>query len=305
MMRDPYTVLGVKRDASADDIKRAYRRLAKAHHPDRNKDDPKAQERFSELNSAYEILGEAEKRKAFDHGEIDAEGKPRATMHPGFDPGGGGAGGFRFDFGGGGGGGGGRADPRDIFSDLFSKFETGGARGPAGGRSRQGSPIPPGEDLETEVAIPLETVAKGGNARVMLADGRTVEIKVPQGVASGKVMRLKGQGNPSPFGGPPGDALVTLRYARHARFTVDGADLRAAIPVPIRTAVLGDEIRVPTLEGEVAMTVPPWTSGGKTLRLRGKGLPLNDRTGDLYVTLQIDLGPHDPEVEGFFRRRKG
>lgn len=305
-MRDPYTVLGVERGAGADEIKKAFRRLAKQYHPDRNKNDPKAQERFSEVNSAYEILGDDAKRKAFDRGEIDAEGKPRATMH-GFEQAGTGPGGFRFDF-----GSGGRGDPRDIFSDLFSKFDMGGGKAhtgqaQAGGHRTRGgaSPIPPGEDLETEVSIPLEHVARGGSVRVTLGSGRTVEVKVPQGVANGKVMRLKGQGNPSPFGGPAGDALITLRYARHTQFTVDGADLRTQIPVPIRDAVLGGEIRVPTLEGEVSMTVPPWTSGGKTLRLRGKGLPLNDREGDLYVTLQIDLGPHDPEVEGFFRRKKG
>ncbi len=305
-MRDPYTVLGVERGASADEIKKAFRRLAKQYHPDRNKNDPKAQERFSEVNSAYEILGDDAKRKAFDRGEIDAEGKPRATMH-GFEQAGTGPGGFRFDF-----GSGGRGDPRDIFSDLFSKFDMGGGKAhtgqaQAGGHRTRGgaSPVPPGEDIETEVSIPLEHVAKGGSVRVTLGSGRTVEVKVPQGVANGKVMRLKGQGNPSPFGGPAGDALITLRYARHTQFTVDGADLRTQIPVPIRDAVLGGEIRVPTLEGEVSMTVPPWTSGGKTLRLRGKGLPLNDREGDLYVTLQIDLGPHDPEVEGFFRRKKG
>jgi len=299
-MRDPYTVLGVARGASADEIKKAFRRLAKQYHPDRNKNDPKAQERFAEVNSAYEILGDETKRRAFDRGKIDADGKPRATMH-GFEQAGAGPGGFRFDF-----GSGGKGDPRDIFSDLFSKFDMGGGAGQGGGqRARQSSSIPPGEDIATEIAIPLEHVAKGGAARVTLGGGRTVEVKVPQGVANGKVMRLKGQGQPSPFGGPAGDALITLRYAKHTQFTVDGADLRTQISVPVRDAVLGGEIRVPTLEGEVSMTVPPWTSGGKTLRLRGKGLPLNDREGDLYVTLQIDLGPHDPEVEGFFRRKKG
>lgn len=299
-MRDPYAVLGVARGADAEEIKKAFRRLAKQFHPDRNKNDPKAQERFSEVNSAYEILGDDAKRRAFDRGEIDAEGKPRATMH-GFEQAGSGPGGFRFDF-----GSGGRSDPRDIFSDLFSKFDVGGGKGHGGPhRGGHSGTVPSGEDIETEIAVPLEHVARGGAVRVTLGGGRTVEVKVPQGVANGKVMRLKGQGNPSPFGGPAGDALITLRYAKHTQFTVEGADLRAQIPVPIRDAVLGGEIRVPTLEGEVSMTVPPWTSGGKTLRLRGKGLPLNDREGDLYVTLQIDLGPHDPEVEGFFRRKKG
>jgi DnaJ-class molecular chaperone len=306
-MRDPYTVLGVKRDASADEVKRAYRKLAKASHPDRNASDPKAQDRFAELNGAYEILGDEAKRRAFDRGEIDADGKPRATMHPGFEPGsagGAGPGGFRFDFGGGGPFGGRGGDPRDMFSDIFSKFEQGHANASrqTGGRA---SPIPSGEDAAIEVAVPLETVVTGGSVRVIVPDGRTIEVTVPKGVSPGKTMRLKGQGHPSPFGGPNGDALVTLRYARHQRFTVEGADLRASVPVPIRDAVLGGEIRVPTLAGEVAMTVPPWSNGGKTMRLRAKGLPQGDKTGDLYITLQIDLGAPDPEVEGFFRRRKG
>jgi DnaJ-class molecular chaperone len=301
-MRDPYAVLGVKRDASADDVKKAFRRLAKSSHPDYNKNDPKAQERFSEINSAYEILGDDMKRKAFDRGEIDAAGKPRATMNPGFDPAGfgGGPGGFRFDFG----GGGAKADPRDIFSDLFRQFDPGGKapRGEAGGGRR--TPIPAGEDVELEAAIELEDVAGGGTRRIMLPDGRTIELSVPRGVANGATMRLKGQGHPSPFGGPAGDALVTLRYNRHNRFTVDGPDLRVPVPVPIRDAVLGGSLRVPTLQGEVEVTVPPWTSGGKVLRLKGKGLPLKERTGDLLVTLDLDLGAPDPEIEGFFRRRR-
>jgi DnaJ-class molecular chaperone len=312
-MRDPYSVLGVKRDASAEDVKRAFRKLAKSSHPDYNKADPKAQERFSEVNSAYEILGEPAKRQAFDRGEIDADGKPRATMNSGFDPAGfggapGGAGGFRFDFGGGGPfKGGARGDPRDAFSDIFRQFETGGAQQPRGGQpsGSKRSAIPPGEDVELEAAITLEDVANGGVKRVMLPDGRTVEVTVPKGVANGATMRLKGQGHSSPFGGVAGDALVTLRYSRHTLFTLDGADLRASVPVPIRDAVLGGSVRVPTLQGEVEVTVPAWTSGGKTLRLRAKGLPMKDRTGDLLITLEIDLGAPDPDLEAFFRGKKG
>lgn len=303
-MRDPYSVLGVKRDASADDVKKAFRRLAKSSHPDYNKGDPKAQERFSEINSAYEILGDDAKRKAFDRGEIDADGKPRATMNSGFDPAGfsGGPGGFRFDFG----GGGAKSDPRDIFSDLFRQFDSGkeAPRGGGMGGGARRSSIPPGEDVELEAAIDLEDVAKGGSRRITLPDGRTIELSVPKGVANGATLRLKGQGQPSPFGGQTGDVLVTLRYNRHNRFTVDGADLRASVPVPIRDAVLGGSVRVPTLQGEVEVTVPAWTSGGKVLRLKGKGLPLKDRTGDLMIALDLDLGSHDPEIEGFFRRRK-
>lgn len=299
-MRDPYTTLGIKRDASAEEIKRAFRRLAKTHHPDHNKNDPRAKEKFAEVNAAYEILGDADKRRAFDRGEIDAEGRPRASAGMGFEPGGGfggGAGGFRFDF-----GNQGRGDPRDIFSDLFRQFDGGGRANPQG--SGRGSSIPPGEDIELEAAITLEDVASGGSRRITLPDGRTVEIAIPKGTANGAVLRLRGQGHPSPFGGPSGDVRVTLRYTRHPRFLVDGQDLRLSVPVPIRDAVLGGTLRVPTLQGEVEVTIPAWTSGGKTLRLRGKGLPGKDSAGDLFVSLDIDLGPPDPEMEGFFRRRR-
>ncbi|MCE2934096.1 MAG: DnaJ domain-containing protein [Hyphomicrobiales bacterium] len=302
-MPDPYQTLGVKRDASADEIKRAYRKLAKTYHPDHNRGDAKAATRFAEVNNAYEILGDETKRRQFDRGEIDADGKPRAFSDLGGGGGfpGGGAGGFKFDFGGGPGG-----NPRDIFSDLFRQFE-GGPRDPfagqAKGTGRRGPP--PGEDITVETSVPLERVASGGAHRVMMPDGRTLEINVPKGVANGATMRLRGQGHPSPFGAANGDALVTIRFAKHPTFGMEGNDLRVSVPVPIRDAVLGGSVRVPTLTGEVEVTVPAWTSGGKTLRLRGKGLPRGEQTGDLLVTLEIDLGPHDPEVEGFFRRRPG
>lgn len=309
-MADPYTTLGVKREASADEIKRAYRKLAKTWHPDHNKDNPKAAGRFAEINAAYEILGDEEKRRSFDRGEIDGDGKPRFTGNP-FEGAnmGGGPGGFRFDFGTAGPFGGGRTgDPRDIFSDLFRKFETGpdpAAQARAQQQRRPGGGIPAGDDIALDALVPLETVAKGGTIRVSLPDLRALEVNVPQGAANGATMRLKGQGKPSPFGGAPGDALVTLRYQPHPRFTVDGPDLKAAVAVPIRDCVLGGAVRVPTLDGEVELTVPAWTSGGKTLRLKGKGLPSKERQGDLYISLDLDLGPHDPEIEGFFRRKRG
>lgn len=303
-MPDPYQVLGVKRDASAEDIKRAYRKLAKAFHPDHNRGDAKAAARFAEANNAYEILGDEAKRRSFDRGEIDAEGKPRAAYSDfgGGSPFGGGAapGGFRFDFGHGPAG-----NPRDIFSDLFRQFEGGGPDPSQARRGSGRSGPPPGEDIAVETAIPLELVASGGAHRVSLPGGAAVEINVPKGIANGATMRLKGRGHPSLFGASPGDALVTIRYQRHPRFVVDGADLRVSVAVPIRDAVVGGTVRVPTLSGEAEMTVPPWTSGGKTLRMRGRGLPLKEGTGDLFVTLDLDLGPPDAEVEGFFRRRPG
>lgn len=315
-MRDPYTVLGLKRDAGADEIKRAFRKLAKAHHPDYNKDDPKAAERFAEVNAAHEILGDEVKRKQFDAGEIDADGKPRGFEHAYGGGPGAGPGGFRFDFNAGGpfggrpGAGGPQGgDPRDFFSDLFRQFETGGrgsghpgaGAGPGGGGRR--SSIPPGEDVALEAAVALEDVAQGGTRRITLPDGRTVELKIPKGVANGATLRLKGQGQASPFGGANGDALVTLRYTRHTDFTPDGADLRASVNVPLRQAVLGGPVRVPTLTGAAELNLPAWSSGGKVFRLKGKGLPLKERTGDLLVTVQIDLGPPDAELEALLRRK--
>ncbi len=334
-MRDPYTVLGVARDAGSEDIKRAFRKLAKQYHPDHNKSDSKAQERFSQINTAYEILGDAQKRKAFDRGEIDGEGKPRGFGPSGGDPraaGGPGAGGFQFDFGAGGPfGGGGKGT--DFFSDIFRKFDqqardprqgSGGQGAGRQGTSRQGAggqgaesgsgpwgdarnagragrSAPIGEDLTIESAVSLEEVATGGTRKVTLPDGRQIELRIPAGIANGAVLRLKGQGYPSPFGGAAGDVLVTLRFARHPRFTVEGQDLRIHVRVSLKEAVLGGKVIVPTLEGEVEMAVPAWTSGGKTLRLRGKGLPHKDQRGDLYAYLDIDLGPHDPALEAFLR----
>ncbi|CAN1492265.1 CbpA DnaJ-class molecular chaperone [Rhabdaerophilaceae bacterium] len=306
-MPDPYQILGLKRDASAEEVKRAYRKLAKAYHPDHNQGDVKAAQRFAEANNAYEILGDAAKRRSFDRGEIDAEGKPRATFSDfgGAGPGAGsGPGGFRFEYGFGNAG---RAgDPRDAFSDLFRQFE-GGQRDPfAGQPPRRGSGRagpPPGDDISVETSVPLELVAEGGPHRVSLPDGRALEIKIPAGIPSGATMRLKGQGKASPFGAEPGDALITVRYQRHARFSVEGSDLRVAVSVPIRDAILGGSVRVPTLTGEAEMIVPAWISGGRTMRIKGRGLPLKDRTGDLFVSIEVDLGAPDPEIEGFFRRR--
>ena len=151
--------------------------------------------------------------------------------------------------------------------------------------------------------VGLEEVAQGGTRRITLPDARTVELNIPKGVANGATLRLKGQGHPSPFGGPAGDVLVTLRYTRHTDFTPEGADLRAVVSLSLRAAVLGGPLRVPTLGGAVELTIPAWSSGGKVFRLKGKGLPLKERTGDLLVTLQIDLGTPDPALEAFLRAR--
>ncbi|PSC04470.1 molecular chaperone DnaJ [Alsobacter soli] len=311
-MRDPYDVLGVPRSAQEADIKKAYRKLAKALHPDRNPDDPKAREKFSELTNAYEILGDDAKRKQFDRGEIDAEGKPRFTGFEGFAHGGGpgagagfgagrGAGfeGFNFGFEPGGGGfrartGPGGFDPGDIFADLFS----GG-----GQRTTRQAKRPAGEDVAGEVTVSLADAAKGTKARVTLPSGKDVEVTVPAGVTDGKVIRLKGQGQASPWGGAAGDFLLTVRVRPDRRFAVEGKDLRLRLPLRLDEAVLGAKVRVPTLEGAVEVSIPAYSSSGRTLRLRGKGLPAPEGAGDLLVTVEVVLPPEkDSELEALMKR---
>jgi len=299
-MRDPYTILGVPKTADAAEIKKAYRKLAKKYHPDQS-DDPKAKDKFAEASAAYEILGDEKKRGSFDRGEIDAEGKPRYQGFEGFGAGGpggfgrrpGGPGGgaehFEFNFGGGRGGGAGGFDAGDIFADLFG----GGARRSAGA----GRAAPKGADASASVSISLADSVKGTTARVELPTGKTLDINVPAGIEDGKQIRLKGQGYSSPAGGEAGDAMVTINIAKHPFFRVDGRDLRLDLPVTLYEAVLGGKVNAPTLGGMVELTVPAGTTGGKTLRLRGKGLPNPSGTaGDLYVTLRVVL-PDSPDPD--------
>jgi DnaJ-class molecular chaperone len=299
-MRDPYSVLGVSKTADAAEIKKAFRKLAKKYHPDQSKD-PQAKEKFAEVSAAYEIIGDEKKKGQFDRGEIDAEGKPRFHGFEGFEAGPGGfgrrthAGGgpgfehFEFNFGGRPGAQG--FDPSDVFSDLFG----GGVGGRRGGRT-SGAP-PRGEDVTASVSISLAEAVKGSVARVTLPTGRTLEVSVPAGIEDGKQIRLKRQGHPSPFGGESGDALVTVRIAKHPFFRIDGRDLRLDLPVTLYEAVLGAKVNVPTLEAMVELAVPAGSSGGRTLRLRGKGLPTAQGTrGDLLVTLRIVL-PEEPDTE--------
>jgi len=298
-MRDPYEILGVPRSADAAAIKSAYRRHAKKLHPDANKSDPKAAGRFAELNSAYEILGDEGKRKQFDRGEIDAEGKPRFQGFEGFGahPGGG-AGGAHFEnfnFGpegfqrAGRGGGAGFGGFEDILKDMFGSA---GRRAGGGGR-RQFEPDdfgdPASRDVTAEVTISLEEAAKGGSRRVHLPTGKEVEVKIPKGMGDGQQIRLKGQGLPGARG--LGDALITIKVAPHPAFTRDGTNLRLDLPLTLYEAVLGGKVRVPTLDGAVELAIPAGTSGGRTFRLKGKGMPGRDQ-GDLLVTVRIVLPAH-------------
>lgn len=295
-MRDPYDILGVSKSASEAEIKSAYRKSAKKLHPDANKSDPKAASRFAELNAAYEIVGDSDKRKAFDRGEIDAEGKPRYQGFEGFGGGQGrGAGGFNPGAGG--------FESFSFGSDGFQRRASGGGgggfedilRGMFGGRAQpqfeqEEFGTPSAQNLEASLTISLEDAAKGAKTRVHLPTGKDIEVKIPAGITTGQQIRLKGQGYPG-MAGRAGDAIITVTIAQHPIFTPDGADLRLDLPITIYEAALGGKVRVPTLGGAVELAIPPGTDSGRTFRLKGKGLKSKTSTGDLLATARIIMPP--------------
>jgi len=310
-MRDPYEVLGVTRGASAADIKSAFRKLAKKHHPDANKHDPKAAARFAEINAAYEIVGDKDKRKAFDNGEIDAEGKPRFQGFEGFRQGAGRPGGFgggRFEtFTWGpegmqtGAGGRGFGGFEDILKDVFGARAGRGAR--SGGFNFETEDLAPaGRDVSASLAISLAEAAKGVKKRVQLPTGKEVEVNIPAGLDEGQQIRLKGQGLAGP-GGRAGDLLITVTVTPHPLFHRHGVDLRLDLPITLYEAVLGGKVRVPTLEGAVELAIPPGTNAGRTFRLKGKGFPGKERKGDLLASIRIVLpDAEDPELDALMRK---
>jgi DnaJ-class molecular chaperone len=296
----------VPRGASAAAIKSAYRKLAKKHHPDNNKNDPKSAARFSEINTANEIIGDEDKRKQFDRGEIDAEGKPRFQGFPGGGPRGAGggfeSGGFRTGPGGPGGFGGGGGF-EDILNSMFGGAGARGAR-PGGGATFEFDPGGIALDLDLNVAmtVSLEEAVQGGEKRVRLPTGKELNVKIPAGVTAGQQIRLKGQGETSP-GHRPGDLLITISIAPHPFFKVDGSDLRVDLPITLYEAVLGGKVRVPTLGSAVELSIPKNTSSGRTFRLKGKGLPKAGGTGDLYVTTRIMLPDgNDADLEALMQK---
>lgn len=300
-MRDPYSVLGVAKTAKPEEIKSAFRKLAKKFHPDQNQDDPTAQGKFAEINQAYEIVGDKDKRGQFDRGEIDGEGKPAGySGQQGGDP----FAGFRRGGQSGGQGGGfqqgGFEGAEDILSSIFgSGFGAGGGRT----RSRAPSKAP---DLKASIAVSLEQAAGAEKVEAIFPNGKKLSIKLPKYVEDGQTIRLKGQGESIP-GAVDGDALVTINFKKHPRFRQEGRDLHLEQPVPLSDAVLGARVEVETLSGRVAVRVPAWSSSDKILRLKGKGLPnKTGDAGDLFVHIRIMLPENgDEELESLFRSRAG
>ena len=313
-MRDPYEVLGVDRKASAGDIKSAYRKLAKKLHPDANKNDPKAATRFSELNAAHELLGDEDKRKAFDRGEIDAEGKPRFQgFGAGPRPGGPGGPGFghdtdfeSFNFGPEGftrsarrGRGGGRGGFEDILKEAFGNMGRGGR--PGAGSTFEPEDFGIGADVHAALTVTLPEAARGVTERLRLPTGKDVDVKIPAGITDGQQIRLKGQGMAGQAGS--GDVLISVSVAPHAVFTLEGADVRLDLPVTLYEAALGAKVRVPTLDKAVELTIPPWTNSGRTFRLKGKGFPAKSGRGDLLATVRIALPEgSDAELEALMKK---
>jgi DnaJ-class molecular chaperone len=301
-MKDLYSVLGVARGASDDEIKKAYRKLAKELHPDRNKDDAKAGERFKEVGAAYAILGDSDKRARYDRGEIDETGAQKSPFGFGGARGAGGAGpSGGFDFSG---------DASDLFSELFGRAT--GRAGRAGGFGgfdfnddpRMRRAMPKGADVAYRLPVSFEAAAKLEAQRITLRNGKTLDLKLPAGFESGRQLRLAGQGEPG--AGGAGDALVTLEISPHRYFVREGDDVRLDLPVRLDEAVLGAKVKVPTVDGAVMVNVPAGSTSGKVLRLRGKGFTRRDGTrGDQLATLQVDLPADDPELRAFAERWTG
>ena len=298
---DLYQRLGLKRGASEAEIKKAYRGLAKQLHPDRNKDNPQAAQRFSEVTRAYDLLSDKDKRAQYDRGEIDEEGNPKMPFGGGFGgrPGGGagmggGASGFEGyqNFGD-------AADLSDLFEGLFGGAQARGGRpGGFGGFGQRAQPPQKGADVAYRLKVPFIDAAKLEPQRIKLGDGKTIDLKLPKGVEDGTRIRVAGKGEPGPAGS--GDAIVTISIQPHAFFKRDGNDIRLDLPVTLNEAVLGARVKVPTPEGPVMMTIPKGSSSGRVFRLKGRGF--TSRTGargDQLVTIEIQVPQGDAELESF------
>jgi DnaJ-class molecular chaperone len=294
MADDPYSALGVAKTATQDDIRKAYKKIAKESHPDLNPGDPKAEARFKAAAAAYDLLKDEEQRRRFDAGEIDAQGQerperrfyreyaegPEATYHTsrGFE-----------DFG----------DYSDVFADLFG--QRAGRRGSGGGGGPEGVRMR-GPDRHYTLTVGFLEAARGATRRLTMPDGSVLDVRIPEGLADGQTIRLRGKGGEGYGGGPAGDALVTVTVEPHDFFRREGEDIHVELPISFDEAVLGGKVEVPTIDGRVALTVPKGASTGRVLRLRGKGVKRGEKRGDQLVSLKIVAPPAtDEELEAFFR----
>ena len=283
MSKNLYQILGVSKDAGENEIKSAYRKLARKYHPDLNKDNKEAAEKFKEVSCAYDILGDKDKRKKYDNNEIDADGKPTGFGAGGF---GGGAGGYQSYSAGGnpfGGGQGASFDFSSIFGDdIFSQFSSqggspfGGGFGGSSRRPRKGS------DISYTMRIDFLSAACGEEKTVNI-NGKNISVKIPAGTTDGQTLRLKGLGEPSPNGGSAGDVLITLNVDRHPYFIQEDKNILLDLPITLKEAILGAKVTVPTISGKVAVNIPPYATSGEKLRLKGKGV----KGGDQIMTLKV------------------
>lgn len=285
-MKDPYQTLGVARGASQDEIKKAYRKLARSLHPDLNPGNKQAEDRFKEISAAYDLLSDPEKRGKFDRGEIDASGaeKPRWGWRAHAEGAAAGkyreAGGFGFD-------------PDDILSELFGR-----RRGAAAGETVRVH----GADQHYALRVPFVEALLGATKRITLPTGKSLDVRVPPGTEDGRTLRLKAQGSPGTGGGRAGDAYIEIKVEPHPFFSREGNDILLELPVTLPEAVLGAKVTVPTVDGKVALTIPPGSNTGSTLRLRGKGVPHGQARGDQLVRLKVMLPDRpDRELEEFLR----
>ena len=282
-MADPYSTLGIARGAGEADIKKAYRKLAKELHPDKHPDNPKATERFSKVTAAYDLLSDKDKRARFDRGEIDGDGNPAAPFGFGGGSGRGQAGGFQS----------GGGDFGDIFEGLF-----GGRGGARGGSPFGRSPPAKGANAAYRLAVGFEDAAASRPQRITLADGKTIDVKLPNGVETGTQMRLSGKGEPG--AGGAGDAIITIEIGSHPFYRRDGDAVRLDLPVALSEAILGGPVKVPTVDGAVMLNVPAGSSSGKVLRLRARGFTGKSGTrGDQLVTLMIEVPDDDAALKAW------
>jgi DnaJ-class molecular chaperone len=289
MAQDPYSVLGVPKDASPEAIKLAFRKLAKKHHPDLNPGNKAAEAQFKAASAANELLSDPEQRAKFDRGEINADGQPSERQY--YRQYAEGEGGARYRPG--------AMPPETEFGDIFSDlFRHAQANGRDAGQGAGGRPIK-GQDQLFTLTVPFTEAALGGSRRITLPEGRSLDVAIPVGLEDGQTLRLRGQGHAGWNGGPPGDVLIEVSVAPHKLFRREGDDIHLELPITVAEAVLGAKVASPTLTGPVNLTVPRHSNAGRKLRLRGRGIPAHAgrEAGDLYITLTLVTGQPDAALE--------